>query len=140
MLVGVLALSAAEPLAMRKLRVLVLLVSRSLLLLLGVWVLALALPRSHPFPSKRLRRSVAIGRPPPALAAPVRLLVLVVLLVSQGGLLVLVLVVQGLVSRQLLVSRSPLSLVLLLASLASGLVSVRLPAWLALVLLVLVLS
>jgi peptidoglycan/LPS O-acetylase OafA/YrhL len=33
-----------------------------------------------------------------------------------------------------------LSLVLLLASLASGLVSVRLPAWLALVLLVLVLS
>jgi hypothetical protein len=125
---------------MRKLRVLVLLVSRSLLLLLGVWVLSLVLPRSHPFPSKRLSRSVAIGRPPPALAAPVRLLVLVVLLVSQGGLLVLVLVVQGLVSRQLLVSRSPLSLVLLLASLASGLVSVRLPAWLALVLLVLVLS
>ena len=37
-------------------------------------------------------------------------------------------------------SRSPLSLVLLLASLASSLVSVRLPAWLALVLLVLVLS
>ena len=40
MLVGVLALSAAEPLAMRKLRVLVLLVSRSLLLLLGVWVIS----------------------------------------------------------------------------------------------------
>jgi hypothetical protein len=42
---------------------LVLLVSRSLLLL-GVWVLALVLPRSCPFPSKHLSRSVAIVRPP----------------------------------------------------------------------------